>query len=100
MMDHFLPSRTSAFGRWPTSPVCKFTPTYLYNADREITGGAPLLALFREGAPLDSRHHLAQVLHRVSRICIVRRSTDSSHPASDHAHRHPTRHARKSLLSG
>ncbi len=36
-------------GGWPTSPACKFTRTYLWNAAREITGGAPLLALFEKG---------------------------------------------------
>jgi hypothetical protein len=38
-------------GGWRTSPACKFTPTYLWNADLEITGGAPLLALFGKGPP-------------------------------------------------
>jgi len=45
-------------GGWPTSPACKFTPAYLWNADREITGGAPLLALFEKG-PLGRRTQLS-----------------------------------------
>ncbi len=39
-------------------PACKFTPTYLWNADREITGGAPLLALFEKGPWADECNFL------------------------------------------
>jgi len=62
-----------AVGGWPTSPACKFTPTYLWNADREITGGAPLLALFEKG-------HAGQPTHRalcdvwVSRVALCRKA--------------------------